>query len=204
MMTATLTFNPARILNKIRELRKSYNLQERKTHEVRVELSQSVYMFYEGCSIKGMVKRDITRELVTSVGSNMDSWTTLYRMGKALKTLRLDPKKITAGGLNLLSKVRCEKIPKEDKTILRNLLNKGASATDVQRKLRLLGISAMPGMSSGSRMAIRRNKRKWEDWTPEFASLLTSVRQTTDKKPPPKIEIVLRVNGRDELVVSNR
>jgi hypothetical protein len=190
----------AQLLQRIRSLKATVLQTAKKLHRQKIELWMNIYLYFETRMAKDQYsKSEVVDELTASVGGPRGYWTRARHIGEFIRVNRLDCEEVWCSSL---SKVGNRRINSKHVSRICRALERGIGPSAMDRLLCELGYRALPRIPEWNRRMIRRYKSTWTDWEKEMAGLVAGIKCTTDSKP--KIELVLKVAGKEVVVVNGR
>lgn len=193
---------PAQLRHKIANLKKACDHTKAKYKRQKLELWQNVYVYFEMRATKSsLTDQEIGQELVDAAGGNLTFWLRARKQGEFIRRVNLDCESAFPSSVSQLTSYAPETIKPQHLKTLVAMLNSGAGPSDVNKKLEDLGYKALTPMPKWRKKAIRKNKKEWADWTPEFEKMLSGLLAMTDSNPD--IEIIVNVNQEQRLRVAN-
>lgn len=189
--------SPAKLLNRIRDIKKQHEYADRKVHKLKLELYKTVYLYYVTQEANGHHPSSVTDNLLEKIGATRGYWTNCRKYGEFIRDNKLDTESMRAS--SLVHATKGVKIEKRHLARVCKALQNGEGPSEMRRLMCELGYTVLPPVPSWTRKMVRQHKKEWEDWKPEMATLLSAIKKTSDGKQ--KVQLVLKVGGREKVVV---
>lgn len=192
--------SPAKLLNRLRELKNTVEYTRAKLRRQKNELWACAMLYInQVMTTQRKEKAEVCSELEQQIGGSKAFWANCYRYGCMIRDMKLDMETVAPSSLAQLPVP--QHIKPQHLKPLAKALNAGAGPSQINRMLSRYGYGKFSSKIPGWKKAeIRKSKTAFTDWKAEMELWAEQIATTTDGHVKVRLQLHVNDSSRPTLV----